>query len=95
MDLEELRKRRGQLGLDAENVLTQMETTRKETERVAGVAANVEMHLADLERQFAAQTGLNKTDLTFLFFAVALQCVRMPGVARRRAREAHRALGQA
>lgn len=47
-----------------------------EAGRVAGVAHNAEKIIDDIERQFETATKLTKTDVAFLFLAVALQCCR-------------------
>lgn len=47
-----------------------------EMRRVANVAHNAEVIINDIDEQFARATKLNKTDITFLFVATALQCVR-------------------
>ena len=47
-----------------------------EMRRVAEVAHNAEAIIDDIDAQFARATKLNKTDITFLFVATALQCAR-------------------
>jgi len=48
----------------------------KDAERVSIVAKDVHIIIKDIDRQFATATKLNKVDISFLFFAVALQVVR-------------------
>lgn len=48
----------------------------EESERVSEISANVSVILADLDKQFERATKLTGTDIGFLFFATALQCVR-------------------
>lgn len=55
------------------NKLTAVNT---EMRRVAEVAHNAEAIIDDIDAQFARATKLNKTDITFLFVATALQCAR-------------------
>ena len=55
------------------NKLTAVNT---EMRRVAEVAHNAEIIIDDIDAQFARATKLNKTDITFLFVATALQCAR-------------------
>ena len=55
------------------NKLTAVNT---EMRRVAEVAHNAETIIDDIDAQFARATKLNKTDITFLFVATALQCAR-------------------
>lgn len=47
-----------------------------EAGRVADVAHNAEEIINDIEKQFEKVTKLTKTDVAFLFLAVALQCCR-------------------
>lgn len=47
-----------------------------ETDRVLDVAKKANIIITDLETQFAQATKLNATDITFLLFATALQCLR-------------------
>ena len=48
-----------------------------EEERVINVLENATAILDDLDKQFEDRTSLNKTDMTFLLFAVALQALRI------------------
>ncbi|TCI75663.1 hypothetical protein EVJ20_13310 [Exiguobacterium sp. SH0S1] len=76
MNIDEMRQRRLTIMQSAEKNLQEMASTRQETERVADIAANPQQVFDDLEVAFEKQTGLDKVDMTFLFFATALQCVR-------------------
>lgn len=76
MSLEELRKKRKALDESYDNVLENMETIANESKRVAELAHNSREILDNLDREFEEQTGLNGIDITFLFFATALQVVR-------------------
>lgn len=76
MNLEELKTKRQKLDAHSEKILDHMQLLIDESERVADVAHNARQINDDLEREFALQTGLDKTDVAFLFFAAALQCVR-------------------
>lgn len=44
--------------------------------RTSEIAKYSSILIDDLDDQFERATGLNKTDVTFLFFATALQCIR-------------------
>lgn len=44
--------------------------------RTAGIYENATTILDAIDKQFESETGLKGLDVTFLFFAVALQCVR-------------------
>lgn len=76
MDLDEMKQRRMRLMNSANKNLDDMQNIRLETERVSEIARNPHRVLEDLEEMFEKQTGLGKVDMTFLFFATALQCVR-------------------
>lgn len=47
-----------------------------ESKRVASIAGNAHFIIQDLDKQFEQSTKLDSTDISFLLFAVALQCVR-------------------
>jgi len=53
-----------------------MRTIAEESNRVADVAHNAKQILDNLDTEFESKTKLNKVDVSFLFFATALQCVR-------------------
>ena len=55
---------------------TKLNAVNTEMRRVAEVAHNAETIIDDIDAQFARATKLNKTDITFLFVATALQCAR-------------------
>lgn len=76
-DLEELRERRKKSNERVNNAFTNMNTIIKETERVEHIAHNASQILDDLEKDFEYKTGLQGTDISFLFVATALQCVRI------------------
>ena len=76
MTYNELKERRKLVPTEIQKTLSNMETIRMETKRVEYVAHNAESILDDLDAQFEEKTGLTKIDVTFLFFAVALQVAR-------------------
>lgn len=47
-----------------------------ETEIASVIAKNTAIIIDDIDRQFEKVTKLDDTDITFLFFATALQCIR-------------------
>jgi len=53
-----------------------LEAVASESRRVAGVARNAGIIIEDIDRKFEKATGLNRVDVSFVFFATALQCVR-------------------
>lgn len=76
MSLEELRRRRRELSARSEKTLSNMNIISEESRRVADVAHHSRKILDNLDKEFEVQTGLNGTDISFLFFATALQCLR-------------------
>lgn len=77
MELEELKKRYNELHGRTDKILHNMDVTINETKRVADVAHNSKQLLDELDAEFEKQTGLNGVDVTFLFFATAMQCARI------------------
>lgn len=47
-----------------------------EAKRVSEISKNVSVIISDLDRQFEQATKLTGVDVSFLFFATALQCIR-------------------
>jgi hypothetical protein len=60
-----------------------------EARRVADTTKNVHIIITDLDRQFEKATKLTKIDISFLFFAVALQVARQYFLTNFREREGH------
>ena len=76
-DLDELRERRKKSNERAEKVAQNIETIANESERVADVAHNASETLDSLDKDFEYKTGLQGTDIAFLFMAIGLQCIRI------------------
>ena len=76
MSINELRKKRAQLKTNSDITLNNMQVIADESLRVAEVAHNSRQLLEGLDAEFEKQTGLDKTDVKFLFFATALQIGR-------------------
>lgn len=76
MTLEELKRKRELIDQKHKTTLSNIDMIIQENYRVAEVAHNAERILDDLDKEFESQTGLNGVDISFLFFAAALQCVR-------------------
>ena len=76
MTKEELRERRAALKKNTDITLSNMELLANESNRVAHLAHNSKEILNNLDAEFERQTGLDKVDVTFLFFATALQVGR-------------------
>ncbi|MCR5335710.1 MAG: hypothetical protein K6E42_04065 [Synergistes sp.] len=76
MDIGELRRRRLENRQTYDAALRNLEKIRDETVRLIDVTSNAKKILDEIDAEFESQTGLNSTDMAFLFFATALQCVR-------------------
>jgi hypothetical protein len=74
--LQDILERRKKLEQRSAQTLQSMRDTADESLRVADYASNVARTLNDLDAEFEKQTELTKIDITFLFFATALQCAR-------------------
>lgn len=74
--IDELRAKRNSLYNRSEETFEDADRIRQESLRVADVAHNAEIIIKNLDEEFEAQTKLRGKDITFLFFATALQCVR-------------------
>ena len=61
---------------EARQTNAKFQTLADESYRVANIAHNANILITDLDRQFAEATKFNESDIAFLFFATALQCVR-------------------
>lgn len=77
MSLEELKKKRQNIRMNAETTLKNMNTIACESSRVSNIAHNSREILGNLDREFESQTGLKGADIDFLFFATGLQCARI------------------
>ena len=80
---EKLRGKLNELQQDAQALderiderLRNAQKVAEESERVADVAHDAPKILDDLDREFEQMTKLNGLDVTFLFLATAIQCVR-------------------
>lgn len=60
----------------AKKQATHFQEIADEYKRVENTYSNAPAIISDIEKQFKSATKLNKLDITFLFFATALQCVR-------------------
>lgn len=76
MSVEELRKKRALLKKKSDITMGNMQIIVDESYRVAEVAHNSRNILENIDAEFERQTGLDKTDVKFLFFATALQIGR-------------------
>ena len=76
LNIDELRKKREKLKKNTDIILDNIDTIATESYRVADVAHNSRGILENLDVEFERQTGLDQTDIKFLFFATALQIGR-------------------
>jgi hypothetical protein len=74
--LQNILARRKELDANSVQALQSMWDIADESLRVADYAHNARQTLDDLDAEFEKQTGLTKIDITFLFFATALQTAR-------------------
>jgi len=81
-DLQNLRNRKKSADQRSEWALSNVGILAAESQRVAEVAHNSANILQDLDREFESQTALTSTDVAFLLFATALQCVRWAFVTK-------------
>lgn len=77
MNLEELKRKRDGILSDTTMFRNNLEVITEETNRVAEIAHNAKHILDKLDAEFARRTGLDETDIAFLFAAIGLQCVRI------------------
>ena len=73
---DKLRKEAKESVAEAKKETAHFQEIAGEYRRVENVYKNAHIILDDIDKQFASATKLNKVDITFLFFATALQCVR-------------------
>jgi hypothetical protein len=76
MSLDDLKQKRLHLHENTGRILDNMQALSEESRRVARVAHDSRQILDNLEAEFERQTGFNKADCIFLFFATALQTLR-------------------
>ena len=77
MTLEELQAKRKKIDANVDITLENMQTIADESVRVADVAHNARDLIENLDEEFESQTGLNGSDIKFLFEAVGLQMIRI------------------
>ncbi|SEU18478.1 hypothetical protein [Paenibacillus sp. NFR01] len=73
---DDLRKRARESRRSVENNIQRLGSISAESKRVADVAGNAGSILSEIDQAFADKTRLGKTDISFLFLATALQCIR-------------------
>lgn len=73
---DRLKKQNAGVVEDITNTAGHFQEISDEYRRVDTIYKNSDIIINDIDREFASVTGLNSTDITFIFFAVALQCIR-------------------
>lgn len=73
---EDFLKRSQEIQKEEELIKADMSKLINENKRTQNIASNSEKCLSEIDRKFAVATKLDKKDFKFLFFAVAMQCVR-------------------
>lgn len=73
---DNLRKEKDKSIFDIKKETANISNLSVEATRVAEVSKNVSIIIKDLDKQFEQATKLSGIDITFLFFATALQCAR-------------------
>ncbi|AQX53045.1 MULTISPECIES: hypothetical protein [Bacillaceae] len=73
---DELKKKKEDAISDIKIRTNNIQKLGTESKRVAEISKNVNIIITNLDRQFEQATKLDGIDITFLFFATALQCVR-------------------
>ena len=69
-------RRSQELQVDEKLIKEDMSKIIDENKRVQDIADNSEELLNEIDKKFATATKLDKKDFAFLFFAVAMQCIR-------------------
>lgn len=73
---EKLKTQTNTIIKEAKKEILKFDQVADEAKRVSEVAQNVSIIISDLDRQFEQSTKLSGTDIHFLFFATAMQCIR-------------------
>lgn len=73
---DEVRRKKNTIISDLRGQTESIQQLTKESRRVAEISKNAPVIITDLDRQFEKATKLEGVDITFLLFAIALQCVR-------------------
>lgn len=73
---DELRKQKQETFQSIEISTQRLSKIADESNRVADIACHAGTILSEIDRSFAEKTKLSGADIKFLFFAVALQCIR-------------------
>jgi len=73
---KDLKKKSDSAFNEINNSLNDMNTISETSKKASMIAGNAHVIINDIDRQFSQATKLNNVDISFLFLATALQCVR-------------------
>ena len=73
---KDLKKKSDNAFNEINNSLNDMNVLAETSKRASATAKNAHIIINDIDRQFSQVTKLNNVDISFLFLATALQCVR-------------------
>jgi hypothetical protein len=76
IDYKKMRQTMNEVDSNMQTTIGHIGTMAKDAERVSLVAKNAQIIITDIDRRFEQATKLTKTDIVFLFLAVALQVAR-------------------
>ena len=74
--LDAMRNLNSEMYTEGLEIVKELNSVANSYSRLAHITRNIDDIIMDLETQIDKATGLNKTDIKFLFFATALQCIR-------------------
>lgn len=89
IDYDELKNKKKASFENANKSICKLNEIAEESGRVAMVAKNAERIINNLDINFKEATSLNDFDVNFLFFAVALQCIRQYFITGFKTRTGH------
>jgi len=89
LDFDELRSTLNDVDSSMKKNISHLGTMAKDAERVSKIARDAPFVINDIDRKFEEVTKLTRIDITFLFFAVALQVVRQYFLTNFKERQDH------
>lgn len=75
-DFSELRKKKKKVISEINNQVDNLKILSEDAERVAKISKNANIIIKNLDVEFERAVKLKNFDINFLFFAIALQCIR-------------------
>lgn len=89
MEKQEILKRLEEIRSEKTKIIGETSSLAERYALMATVADHAQERIDEIDEQFSSVTGLNKKDVSFLFFAVALQCARQYILGTLTQRKAH------